>query len=315
MPEKFAYNIDQIDAKLISELEIDAGQPLTSIASKLGVTRPTIEYRLQRLQETGIISIHCLVNQRALGFMTSVVLLINARLDELEQVKDRLRSFGPVRSAAQCTGPFNIIAAALVRNHDELKDFLTNDIGTISGIAHVETMSVLKDVKFSTSFLAEQDGWFQLDHTALDLDGTDITILRELERDSRQTTKELAVKLGTSQATISRRIQRLKRDGGISVRALANPFALGFRGIAGISMKVDPAKVNQAADMVASYRNVKWVAICAGRYDIYAWVVFEAVKDLQRFISEELSKIPGLRDTTTMVGIDLVKYSYKFLTE
>jgi hypothetical protein len=51
-----------------------------------------------------------------------------------------------------------------------------------------------------------------------------------------------------------------------------------------------------------------------GRYDIVAWAVFRGVSDLHHFITIELSRVAGLRDTETMTNLELVKFSRRFLT-
>jgi len=77
---------------------------------------------------------------------------------------------------------------------------------------------------------------------------------------------------------------------------------------------VDCSRVNEAAEAIASYRNVQSVAICTGRYDIVAWAVFRGVSELHHFITSELSRVAGLRDTETMTNLKLLKFSHRLLT-
>jgi Lrp/AsnC family transcriptional regulator for asnA, asnC and gidA len=131
--------------------------------------------------------------------------------------------------------------------------------------------------------------------------------MRELQADARKTSDDLASKIGTSRSTVHRKIQQLLRADIIRIQAVADPFALGFDGMASIGLKVDPSRVNEAAVAIASYRNVQSVDICAGRYDIVVWAVFRGVSDLHNFVTTELGKVAGLRDIETMTNLKLLK--------
>jgi len=314
IPVRYPGSLDPIDISLIRELETDARQPYSHLAAKLGVTRPTIHSRIQKLLDAGIISISCLANYIALGYATAVILAINSQPSRLKEVVDGLRSCPPVRHAMLCTGRFDIMAWAMLRDRKELASFLFDDVRAIPGLAHLETMLTLKHVKASMTLLADENGSFVVENPAADLDTMDFALIRELQAEARQTSDHLASKLGTSGSTVRRKIQQLLRTGVIRIQAVADPFALGFDGMASIGLKVDCSRVNEAAEAIASYRNVQSVAICTGRYDIVAWAVFRGVSELHHFITSELSRVAGLRDTETMTNLKLLKFSHRLLT-
>ena len=314
MRVRYPESLDPIDIGLIRELETDARQPYKHLAAKLGVSRPTIQSRIQKLLDAGIISITCLANQVALGYTITAILAINSQPNRLREVAEGLRSCPPVRHAVLCTGRFDIIAVVMVRDRQELANFLSDDLRAIPGLARLETMLTLKQVKVSITLLADE-GRLLVENPAVELDTMDLALIRELQADARQTSNHLASKLGTSGATVRRRIQRLLRKSIIRIQAIADPFALGFDGMASIGLKVDPSRLDEAAEAIASYRNVQTVAICTGRYDIVAWAVFRGVSDLHHFITRELGGVTGLRDTEVMTNLKLVKLSYRLLIE
>ena len=90
-----------------------------------------------------------------------------------------------------------------------------------------------------------------------------------------------------------------------------HPFALGYEGVATIGLKCDPGKVMEVAEAVASYKQVQFVGICAGRYDIATWVVFRKLNDLRHFVTVELGNIPGVKDIDTILNFKLAKMSLK----
>ena len=136
-------------------------------------------------------------------------------------------------------------------------------------------------------------------------------MIRELEVDATQNTRYLADKLETSQSTVLRKIQKLQDDQIIRIAILTDPFALGYEGVASIGIRCDAAQVNEVAHMIGSYRKVQTVTVCAGRYDIIAWVMFRELSDLSDFVMHKLSQIPGLQYSETMTNLKIIKTSHK----
>lgn len=140
----------------------------------------------------------------------------------------------------------------------------------------------------------------------------DMKLIKELEIDGRQSNAELARKTGTSKATARRKLNRLLEEGVIRVVAVADPPALGYKTIATMGINVHPGQVDAVAEKLASYANVRFVIICAGRYDIIVWVMLREPEDLSNFIRNELGKIPGLVHAETMVYLKMKKFSFKY---
>ncbi len=163
--------------------------------------------------------------------------------------------------------------------------------------------------------LSDKDGYYPKQTSATNLDSLDIALIGELETDATQNTRHLATKLGTSQSTVLRKMQKLQDDQVIRIMTLTDPLALGYEGVASIGIRCDAVEVNDAAHLIASYKNVQTVAICTGRYDIIAWVFFRELSDLSDFVTLELSKIPGMQYTETVTNLKIVKTSHKSVND
>jgi Lrp/AsnC family transcriptional regulator for asnA, asnC and gidA len=139
------------------------------------------------------------------------------------------------------------------------------------------------------------------------LDDLDLNLIKELQINARQRTDGLARKFGVNNTTVTRRIQRLLNKDVIQFRTYIHPIALGYEGIALVGLRCNPVKVREVADAVASYKQVQYVGILAGRYDITAWVAFQKLNDLHHFVSVELGSITDLREIDTMIIYKIVK--------
>lgn len=144
------------------------------------------------------------------------------------------------------------------------------------------------------------------------LDKLDMNLIKELEHDGRQSNAELARKIGTSKATARRKLNSLLDEGVIRVVAVADPPSLGYNTVATMGINVHPGDVDVVAEKLASYGNVHVVIICAGRYDIIAWVMFRDSEDLSSFIRNELGKIPGLVHAETMIYLKIKRFSFAY---
>lgn len=307
-------DVDALDLSLMRELEINPAQSQKTLAGKLGVNRVTVASRIQRLVDSGTVRMICYVDPVALGFSYYANLGIVTQPGKNLEVAEQIAACEPVNAVILCTGSFGVTAYVTARNQNELLRFLSDEIEAIPGIQHMETLVTLQTVKNTASLLSDGKEVHFARGPVQDIDATDLALMARLQN-GIQKTADLAAGLGISKATVIRRIRRLEKTGIIRFAAEIDPIALGYKGAASIYMKFDPAHVKEAARMIASYRNIRYVGIMAGRYDVVAWILFRELGDLRHFLTEELVMVPGLRETETMINLKLVKYSYRLLPD
>ncbi len=303
-------SLDETDLKLIAELEINPRQAYTDIAAKLGLSRDTVRTRLQRLVDTRAVRIVGVADPMAIGYTTSVVMGINVRSDQLLAVADTLSALNCIQHLMLCIGRFDIIAFGVFRRRTDFLDFLVNNIGNLPGVLHVESMLTLRNTKIFGPLLSDAPDSSPKQAPVAALDSLDLALMKELQIDARQNSRDLAKKLGTSQSTVLRKMQALQNSGVMRIVTLANPLVLGYEGVASIAIRFDPAKVDEGAQVIGSYRNVQTVAVCAGRYNVLAWAMFRELGDLSDFITVELGKIPGLQQSEVMTSLRIIKASH-----
>ena len=304
-------SLDQLDIRLIEEFELDARQTYKDLAAKLGVSSHTIAGRVQRLVGGGIIRTVCWADPMSLGYNFRVVFAIYTQSGQDGDVADRLAANARISVVHLGTGRFNIIAWALFHTGEDLSDFISNELKSIPGVVHVETVLTLREVKVTPKLLTEDIDSRTPKYSEKGLDALDLKLIEELQTDPRQKNGQLARKLEVDQSTIFRRIQRLIDEHIIRIGITTDPFALGYEGVSTIGLKCDPGKVREVAKAVASYKQVQYVGIYAGRYDIITWVVFRKLTDLEHFVTVELGSITGLNDIDTIVNFKIVKMLFQ----
>jgi len=295
--------VDETDLRLLRELEADARQSNARIAAKLGIARPTVFRRLQRLLADNVIQIRAIPDVAALGYQL-VYVLINVRGGSVDTAAEELARQAGVGSVLLTTGRYDIVAYVAKRDSEELFAFMQDTLGSIPYLASAESLPRLFHVKGSWAALT---GTPQLTpgrwRASANLDLTDLALIKELEVNPRITNLELAGRIGLSRTATRKRLNRLLDEGIVAIVSVPDFFALGYGATAGLLLKVHPSSIRSVADQLASDRRILHVAICAGRYDIMAWGVFADSTEMSRFIRKDLDDMPAVitRETVTIL--------------
>jgi len=145
------------------------------------------------------------------------------------------------------------------------------------------------------------------------LDQLDLMIIKEMGIDGRQSVSNLAKKLGTSRATVGKKLQRLLDDNILRVAGIVLPGTLGYQTNAIIGINVIPSEIDVVAEKLVNCDNVHLMFISAGRHDIIIWALFHKAEELSYFLRQELGKIPGITHTETMINLGIRKLSLSYL--
>jgi Lrp/AsnC family transcriptional regulator, regulator for asnA, asnC and gidA len=144
------------------------------------------------------------------------------------------------------------------------------------------------------------------------LDEIDRRLVHLLQRDGRQSNVQIARLLRLGESTVRRRVERLIRDGIIQVVAVAEPLKVGYPIYALIAVKTQPGSVRAVASRLRSLRQVMWLGIVAGQYDVLLAAGFEAPAQLLDFMDSALGRIRGISSTETFYILDVVKRAFEW---
>ncbi|MFC1944076.1 Lrp/AsnC family transcriptional regulator [Chloroflexota bacterium] len=139
------------------------------------------------------------------------------------------------------------------------------------------------------------------------LDTLDEQLIRLLEKDARQNSEDLAKQLNVSAATIRRRLKKLTKSEVVRITASVNPDRFGLPVIAVIALDVVPEKVQEIAQKLVEYTEVRWVSTTTGQFDIIIIVAFRSTHDLSEFTYSVVTGLEGLRRTETFICLDIKK--------
>ena len=142
------------------------------------------------------------------------------------------------------------------------------------------------------------------------MDEIDKRLVQLLEKDARQSSKELAKKLNISSATVRRRIGNLIKNNVIRFIAVVDPQRMGFPLAAIFSFKVDLEKLDLAIESLNSRPEVRWLSTNTGQYNVVAVAQFTSTDELSDFTRNEVSKIEGIKRFETSIILKREKAHY-----
>lgn len=140
------YICDTLDRELVSVLREDGRASLSKLADILGVSRGTVQNRLDRLLESGTLlgftvrvredydndSIHAMMSIQVSGKSTSVVI-------------KRLRGIPELQQLHTTNGNWDLVAHLVAPSLSEF-DRILRDVRTIDGVLNSETSILLSSV-------------------------------------------------------------------------------------------------------------------------------------------------------------------------
>lgn len=145
------------------------------------------------------------------------------------------------------------------------------------------------------------------------MDSLDYKILQLLMNNGRATWADLASNLGMSGPAIADRVRRLEEQGVIKgYTAILAPESVGYEMTAFISISIDQSEHREL--FLAHVSELAEVQEChhvAGEDDYLLKVRCRGTKDLDRIISQELRRLPGVFKTRTTIVLNTFKDTQK----
>ncbi len=304
-----AFLLDDLDQRLILELEKDGRISYSDLAHKLGLGISTTARRVNRMLDNNVISIRAVPNPMKMGYYTNVFMLIDAELYKLEDVCSQLTNKININVVVSLLGRFNIACLAHFTNHEMLVDFIKNELSIIEGIRKLE-------IYFISETRKRYYGWFNdPSFTSITLNKTDRKLIAELERDGRQSYADLAQKVGINVSTVSKRITQMQREDIIKIKAVSNPSKIGYKANAFVTMDVNIKKIDDVCHKLANNSNIYLIATLFGWFDVLIGVHFPSAEMLTKFIKEELANIEGIINIETLYQAEIKKRYYGWFFE
>ena len=147
----------------------------------------------------------------------------------------------------------------------------------------------------------------------MDMDETNVKILRKLLSDARLSYRKIAEEIGVSPPTILSRVEKLESDNIIKFySAVLDHEKLGYDLTAIIEVTAVKGKITEVERHIARLPNVCAVYDITGLTDMVIIAKFKNRKELSNFVKRDLS-MPHVERTNTHVVLLTVKEDFRFI--
>ncbi|MCB1335207.1 MAG: Lrp/AsnC family transcriptional regulator [Roseivivax sp.] len=146
--------LDEIDRKILVELQRDAGQSLDEIAKTVGSSKTPVWNRIRKLREAGVIGAQTVVlDAEALGFEATFFVLIRTSEHEAEWQRrflKALRDRPEVQEAHRLAGDIDYILKVRVKNARAYDAFYQALISEVK-VHNVTALLSMEEIKATTA--------------------------------------------------------------------------------------------------------------------------------------------------------------------
>ena len=146
--------MDKKDRDILAELQIDAGQSIDELATKVALSRNACWRRVKQLERNGVIRARvALVDPDAIGLGLSVFVLIRTSAHEpgwLQQFDNAVRTLPEIVGAHRMSGDLDYVLRVRVADVRDYDRFYQRLIDLVP-IADISASFVMDDIKETTA--------------------------------------------------------------------------------------------------------------------------------------------------------------------
>jgi DNA-binding Lrp family transcriptional regulator len=292
------YKLDLKDRKILYELDTNCRQSSNEIAKKIGLSKDSVIYRINKLRENGIIKqFHTVMDVGKLGF-TSFRLYLklqNTTPKKEKEIIEFLKKQKIVTWIVSIEGEYDLGMWILTKTIKEMNRLWKEFLKKYRDSIEKRWLTIFTKVSyFPKTYILEQkknrnELVFITEPKDTKIDDIDIELLKLLALNSRTSILELSEKLKITPKTVTSRIKQLeKKKVIIGYRAMFDLDKLGYQyfKIHFNLHNLNEEKENLFRSYLRQHQNVTYDNEVLGGDDIEIEVQLQTIQDLRNFIEE-----------------------------
>jgi Lrp/AsnC family transcriptional regulator for asnA, asnC and gidA len=135
--------LDDVDKRIIEQLQQDGRRPYTQIAPAVGLSEAAVRQRVQRLIDSGVMQIVGVTDPKMIGFGRQAMIGLTVEGDT-RTVADAVAALKEVVYVVLTAGSLDVLVEVVVEDDEHLLDLLNNKIRAIDGVRDTETFLYLR---------------------------------------------------------------------------------------------------------------------------------------------------------------------------
>ncbi|MGS2585944.1 Lrp/AsnC family transcriptional regulator [Streptomyces hebeiensis] len=319
--------IDELDRRVIAALQLNGRAPWSAVARWAGASETTAQRRYQALRERRLLHVVAALELDRTTAGSSMLVRVQALPGKGLELAEVLADCREVRFLAVVTGTADLIVDFVAQDNEHLMRLLFTDLPGAHLIAGTECVAVIRTFTsaalWDTGLLpaeaaanlrpaalatpCDREDWDQAPQALSDLEHA---VADALAPDGRLPVSTLARRLGRSESSVARALDRLVGRGVLHFRTLVEPALLGYDAEFMVWLSIEPDRLDAAGRQLARHPGTKFLAAATGRFNLVGHVVLPRRTDLFRYTGEVVGALPGLNASDVTLHLSTVKYGW-----
>ena len=135
--------LDELDKRIIEQLQQDGRRPYTQIGPAVGLSEAAVRQRVQRLIDSGVMQIVGVTDPKMVGFGRQAMIGLTVEGDT-RTIADAIAALEEVVYVVLTAGSLDILVEVVVKDDEHLLELLNNKIRSIEGVRDTETFMYLR---------------------------------------------------------------------------------------------------------------------------------------------------------------------------
>ncbi len=317
--------LDLKDRKILYELDKDARRSYSMIGKKVGLKKDVVSYRINKLEEQGIINnYYTVIDSYRLGYFLFRY-YINFQYispDIKKQIIEYFTSYKNICTVGSIVGKYDLVVVVWVKNLNEFYQFWNTALNRFGNHFETRIFSVyIRGIGFLQSFLLPEKTNTKTREvfdrfgvgSPVEIDELDYRLLNELALNARLPLVDLAKKYDASSQTMKYRINKLEENGVIQAyRVNINLEKIGLKRFkADIYLK----EHQQKERLINEFKQnpcVIYISTSVGLCDLEIELIVESANDVVTILEDMNVTFPNVIRNYSFYG-DISVYKETFL--
>ena len=140
--------LDETDVRILRSLLEDGRRSFRQVAKTAGVSTPTVESRVRKMMETGVIrKIAPIIDVEKLEGEIRAVVALRVERAHFEEISRKLSSVDSITSVHATLGENNLVFTIVAKDVSELQELLSEHIVNVAGVSVASCNVITKTVK------------------------------------------------------------------------------------------------------------------------------------------------------------------------
>jgi len=296
-------NLDIKNKQILYELDLNARQSCSSIGKKINLHRNVVEYRINRLIETGIIkNFYTIVDTSKLGYISlRCYLKFQNTNPEIEQ--RIIRDFVANKYTfwvSSIDGLYDLSFIIMVNNLVEFHEFWKHILKKYHPYFQDQIFSIyVKLLHYPISYLTNQTENRRTSEIIgggipVPIDDIEFKILQILSTNARKPLTEIARQLKTTSMVINHRIKKMKKLGIIQGFRVNIDYTLfGYKHFKVDVYLTNYEKINEIVNYITSNPHLIYIDYTAGLSDLELEFHLQDTNELNKIMKEIVLAFPN----------------------